>query len=52
MRPDIDRAPDDSFELPTARQAEDAAANALGQLICQGVERHLGKLGAKFEEAV
>jgi hypothetical protein len=38
-------------ELPTLAQAEDAAANALGQLIVQGIESHIAEPETTFEVA-
>jgi hypothetical protein len=39
-------------ELPTLRQAEDAAANALADLMCQGIESHTNDPRTTFEDAV
>jgi hypothetical protein len=38
-------------ELPTPQQAEDAAANALGQLIVQGIESRMAEPGTTFDVA-
>lgn len=39
-------------ELPTLDQAEDSAANALADLICQGIESRTRDQRTTFEEAV
>jgi hypothetical protein len=41
-----------SHELPTIEQAEDAAANALGRLICQGIAAHSAEPGSTGIDAV